>query len=212
MKMNIAKSLLALALLAAASGASAQSADVAITGKIFPAACTTELGNGGTIELGDILAEKLNASSETFWGATVVPMTVTCQSAVRFAFIGIDNADGTASEASRYGLGLSPSGEKIGGYVISYRDPLGDRAPVHYTRSPDLGLEWETSGNDNLTWLGKNSFTGFSAASGVVSGPDPFKSLQVNLEVKTYLQGRDELTIEGDVPVNGSMTVDFLYL
>lgn len=56
------------------------------------------------------------------------------------------------------------------------------------------------------------SINGFSTAPGVVTGPDPIASLQVDLEVRTYVQPTNALTIDDNVPIHGSATVDLIYL
>lgn len=204
--------LMTLALLLAAPRASAQSAELTIVGNLLPGACTTVLEGGGVVDLGTTLMEKLSPTEETSLGSVRVPMTVSCQVPVRFAFMGVDNTGDSASVATRYGLGLSPDGEKIGGAVISFKDPDTAGTPVHYTRSEDGGQQWEPSGNEGSTWLGKVSINGFSAASGVVTGPDPLASLQVDLEIRTYIQPTNALTIDDNVPIHGSATIDLIYL
>lgn len=210
--MTLSRTLIALAFVVAAPRVYAQSTDLSIIGNILPGACAAELGGDGIVDLGTVLAEKLSATDETALAAVQVPLTVTCQVPVRFAFMGIDNTGDSASVATRYGLGLSPEGEKIGGAVISFKDPTADGAPVHYTRSEDGGQQWEPSGNEGVTWLGKVSINGFSTTAGALTGPDPISSLQVNLLVRTYIQPTNALTIAGDVPINGSATIDLIYL
>jgi type 1 fimbria pilin len=210
--LTLSRTLIALACVVLAPRVCAQSLDLSIIGTILPGACTVELGGGGVIDLGTVLAEKLDPDEETSLGSVLVPMTVACQVPVRFAFMGLDNTGDTASVATRYGLGLSPDGEKIGGAVIRFKDPTSNGVPVHYTRSEDGGQQWEASSNAGTTWLGKASINGFSTTAGSVDGPDPMESLQTELEVRTYIQPTSALTIEGNVPINGRATIDLIYL
>lgn len=209
---TLSRMLVAAACLAVTPQVSAQSVDLSIIGNILPGACTATLGGGGVIDLGTVLAEKLDPVEETSLGSVRVPMTVVCQVPVRFAFKGIDNTGDSASAATRYGLGLSPAGEKIGGAVISFKEPTADGIPLHYTRSEDGGQTWEVSSNEGFTWLGKASINGFSITPGEMTGPAPIASLQTDLEVRTYIQPTSALTLEGDVPINGSATIDLIYL
>lgn len=209
---TLSRTLMAAACLAVAPQVCAQSVDLSIIGNILPGACTATLGGGGVIDLGTVLAEKLDPVEETSLGSVRVPLTVVCQAPVRFAFMGIDNTGDSASVATRYGLGLSPAGEKIGGVVISFKEPTVNGVPLYYTRSEDGGQAWESSGNDGPTWLGKVSINGFSTSPGVLTGPDLIASLQTDLEVRTYIQPTSALTVEGNVPINGSATIDLIYL
>lgn len=144
--MKFTTALMTLGLYAAATPVLAQSAELTIVGNLLPGACTTVLAGGGVVDLGTTLAEKLDPTEETSLGSVRVAMTVTCLVPVRFAFMGIDNTGDSASVATRYGLGLSPDAEKIGGAVISFKDPSSDGSPVHYTRSEDGGSNGSPAG------------------------------------------------------------------
>ncbi len=210
--LTLSRMLMAMACVALAPRVCAQSLDLSIVGTILPGACSAELGGGGVIDLGTVLAEKLDPVEETSLAPVLVPLTVTCQVPVLFAFKGADNTGDSASVVTRYGLGLTADGEKIGGAVIRFRDPTSDGAPVYYTRSEDGGQEWEVSGNTGTTWLGKASINGFAATEGSVGGPDHLSSLQTQLEIRTYIQPTSALTIDGNVPINGRVTIDLIYL
>lgn len=207
--------LLALGIAACAASttdASAQSAELSITGRIPPSACSATLSNDGVVDLGAIRAQSLKRSEETLIREVVVPMQVACSSPIRFAFLGVDNTGDSATVASRYGLGFSPAGEKLGSYVISFEDPSMDGAPGYYTRSSDGGSRWDPSDNTGDTGLGKAMMSGFSSARGVFHGPEPVKFLQVGLRVRIYIAPIDTLTVTGDVILRGSTTIEMTYL
>lgn len=210
--MKFTTTLLALAMAAIAPNAFAQSADLSITGRIFPGACTVELGNGGVADLGSIRAETLNAAEETALDPVTLPMTVACESEVRYAFTGTDNAGDSSPYTGRYGLGLTPTDEKIGSATIKVMDVTADTEVGNGTSSSDNGETWSSANPSGLNSILPSHLLGFAKTQGVTTGPDPIKSLQSTLEVRAYIEPTDSLTIGGDVPINGSVTIDLLYL
>jgi type 1 fimbria pilin len=213
--MKFSITLLALAISATAAivpTASAQSADVSMSGRIFPGACVVQLGGGGIADLGDIRAETLNAESTTLLDPVSVPMTVACESAVRFAFQGVDNNNDSSSVAYRYGLGLTPADEKIGSANVLVADVTADGVSGFGTLSSDGGDTWNDSnagGNFSLTMT---DLLGFTKEQDTATGPAAIKDLQGTVKVIAQIQPTDELTLTEDVQVNGSVTVNLMYL
>lgn len=113
--MKLSITLLALSISASAAvapTASAQSADVSMAGRILPGACVVQLGGGGVADLGDIRADSLNADVTTLLESVTLPMTVACDSEVRFAFQGVDNNNESSAVPYRYGLGMTSGDER----------------------------------------------------------------------------------------------------
>lgn len=191
--------------------ARAQSVELTLTGRIPPAVCSITLANGGVVDLGTMRLQSLNLTEETLVGDAEVPMSVTCDAPMRFAFMGTDNTSNSAPIPARYGLGLTPAGEKIGGAVVSFEDASADGHPAYYTRSDDHGSRWDAAHNGGPRLLEKSAISAFSTTAGTYDGPDPIQSLQVKLRVKTYIAPVDTLTIEGEVLIKGSATIEMSY-
>ncbi|WP_145477666.1 DUF1120 domain-containing protein [Stenotrophomonas rhizophila] len=213
--MKFTKTLLALAIASSAAiapTAFAQSADLSVTGRIFPGACTIELGGGGVANLGSINTAALNADADTDLEPVAMSMAVQCESAVRIALQGTDNASDSAAYPGLYGLGMTSNDEKIGGAVISVQDVQADGVTGYGTSSTDGGASWDVAGNDAVNAIETTSLRGFAKDQGVATGPAPTAALSGTLVVSARIQPTDTLTITGDTPINGNATLNVIYL
>jgi len=213
--MKLTHTLMALAIASSAAvapNAFAQSADLSITGKILPGACVIDLGNGGVAELGDIRSTSLDAEKMTELDPVDLTVSVSCDSAVRFALQGVDNTGDSAYTAFRYGLGRTADDEKIGSATIGLKGISIDSANGFATTSYDGGATWSNSVAGNPALIPTDGMVGFAAEQGVTTGPTGIESLQGTLEVKASIAPTSGMTITGDVPINGSATINVMYL
>lgn len=210
--MKLAMTLLALALVAAAPRASAQSTDVSITGRIFPGSCDIQLGSGGVADLGLINAAQLNAAVPTDLEPVMLTLAVACESPMRFALEGIDNRNESSAYTRMYGLGLTPESERIGGAELMLGNVTADAAPAYGTASSDSGASWDASSGASLSDLQPNQLRGFAKEQGVTTGPAATTSLQGNLYVGTRIQPLEAIRLTDEVSISGSVTLNVIYL
>ena len=206
--------LLALAISASAAvvpTASAQSTDLSIAGRIFPGACIVELGNGGNADLGDIRLETLQSDINTVLDDVDLPLSVSCESAVRFAFQGVDNTTDTSINALQYGLGLTPADEKIGSARLGLVDVTVDGEEGQPRTSDDGGANWVIHVFPEYAHIGKDHLIGFSPA-GPNASPAAIENLQGTLKVRATIAPTSELTVTEDVMINGNATINLVYL
>lgn len=209
--MTINKTLIALAIATAAPTVFAQSAELTITGKIIPGACIVSLGDGGTVDLGNIYARDLNDDEATALDPVALPLNVTCDAPVLFALEGVDNAADSAVDPQSYGLGKTAADEKIGTAAITLVNVTADGEPGFGTQSVDGGATW-TAAVDGPAALTTEALHGFADQAGHTNGPVHTTVLQGDLSVLATIQPTNELTIDGDVQVNGSVTLNVTYL
>ena len=140
---NITQGLVAAALVAAASGAFAQSAVMRVTGTVTPPSCTPSFVGGGTVDFGNVSAK---GGAATDLGTKKTTLQISCTQPTQIAFKVTDNRQGTATgmgggfwgiaetifngwggpstgflgwKDQVYGLGKTPNGGKqIGAYAI----------------------------------------------------------------------------------------------
>lgn len=213
--MKFTTTLLALAVSASAAiapTAFAQSADLSMTGRILPSACVVELGGGGIADLGNIRADTLNADEPTVLDPVALPIAVTCDGEARFAFQGSDNMRDSATRPDRYGLGFTANEEKIGNVNLLLADVIADGVPGFGTHSVDNGVTWGNSTPGGNYSLGMHELLGFAKADAVATGPAAIESLQGTLNVWAHIQPAAELTLTDEVQVNGSASVNIVYL
>lgn len=212
--MKFTKTLIALAIASSAAiapTAFAQSADLSITGRIFPGACVVELGNGGNADLGDIRLDSLQADMNTVLDDVDLPMSVSCESAVRFALQGVDNTGESSITAAQYGLGFTPADEKIGGASLRLVDVTIDGSEGRARTSVDGGANWTIDLLPGSARIGKDHLLGFNVPQAEAS-PVAIENLQGTLNVQATIAPTSGLTITDDVPINGSATINLVYL
>lgn len=212
--MKFTKTLLALAIASSAAiapTAFAQSADLSVNGRIFPGACVVELGNGGNADLGDVRLDSLQSDIHTVLDDVDLPMSVSCESAVRFAFQGVDNTPDTSINAAQYGLGRTSADEKIGSARLGLADVTIDGEEGRGRTSVDGGANWVIDLFPRNAYIGMNHLLGFNAVLEEAS-PAAIKNLQGTLKVKATIAPTSALTVTDEVQINGSATINLVYL
>lgn len=212
--MNTSLIVLTLALSPLAMAAS--TVDLNVNGRITPVACTPILSAGGLVDFGKISQQDLNLTSGTRLPVKSLTLTVNCNGAARYALRMRDNRDGTAHVNSEiyYGLGLDSSGNKVGVYSLSF-DPtqtVADTLPDLYgTESTTGGLAWRTS-NRNPIDIGSKSLLGFTDTEGSTAGPSAIQTLTSTLTLEAVINARQELDLSTDIRMDGSGTLEVVYL
>ncbi|CRM58314.1 DUF1120 domain-containing protein [Pseudomonas sp. 52 E 6] len=208
---------LAVYLLSQGSSAHAASTvELTVTGLITPMACTPMLSGGGLVDFGKISQQNLNQSVGTRLPLKSLTLSINCNAAGRYALRMRDNRDGTAHVNSEifYGLGLDNSGGKIGVYSVSF-DPkktVVDDVPVIYgTESTTGGVAWRMA-NTNPIDIGSRSLLGFTDVQGSTAGPSAIQTLTSTLTLEATLNAKQNLDLSTDVLMDGSASLEVVYL
>lgn len=194
----------------------ASTTDLSLQGLITPTACTPLLSSGGVIDYGKISQQDLNLDRGTRLPARTLVLTLGCDGLSRFALRMGDNRDGTATVNSEiyYGLGLDGSGNKIGLYSMTF-DPAQTSAdamaPVYGTESTTGGVAWRTA-NRNRIDIGASSYLGFTDSEGSTAGPAAIQTLSSTVTVQTVINAKQNLDLSRDVLLDGSATLEVVYL
>lgn len=204
----------ALGLLVAlcASGAlAASSIDLTVRGTITPSACTPMLGQDGLIDYGKIAARDLNPAAFTKLPDANLPVGVTCEAATLYAVKLTDNRAGSSASAPfGFGLGLINGAEKVGVFNVVLHTPLADNAPITQLQSLNYGQSWmEVDAGVALPALRLGAFG--NASSGIWA-PVPIQTLRLQMRVSTSIAPAQGLTLDREVPLDGSATLDLIYL
>lgn len=213
---NLSLAVSSLLLWAALPATAASTVDLSVTGRITPTACTPLLSSGGLIDYGKISQQDLNLERGTRLPIKQLQVSIGCNAPSRFALRMRDNRDGTATVNSEiyYGLGLDHSGNRIGLYSMSF-DPrhtlVDSAATVFGTESTTGGLAWRTA-NLNPIDIGANSYLGFTDIQGSTAGPSAIQELVSTVKVEAVINARQNLDLSRDTPLDGSATLEVLYL
>lgn len=220
MKITVSRSLLAgtVTILCPMVISAAQALELRITGKIIPDACLTFFSNDGVIDYGRQLLEKTGTA--LVLARKAISLAVSCSTPSRVAIRLIDNrADASHptmhAVAARYRhndylFGLGPqAGKNAGAYTISLR-------PV---QTPAASALMKAAGNmDAIQWsiaddpmLRKGMLYSWQPMHQGRHGD--VLDFRAVLAIHTVLDGTQRTTTESkDIPLNGSATLELLYL
>lgn len=187
----------------------ADSVDLNVRGEIVPTACTPLLSTT-EVNLGQLVAGDLSETTETELPARPITLTLTCDAAAVIGWLAIDNRAGTSASAARdaYGLGLSPSGAKIGEVILRSKDASADGAATqHIIRSVDGGDTWERNA------LGRTFEHSIIFAIDVDDNaePEPHEVQSFSFDLSPKIAPTEDLRIVDAIAIDGSITIEIFY-
>ena len=204
-------------LLTSTTGALAvPAADLTVNGLITPVACTPTFSNNGVVDYGPIPRQELNVDKRTQLRDESLDLNISCTAPARFALLMHDNRDGSAITDSHifYGLKYDRSGNRIGLYSLNF-DPASTRVDalpqVYRTDSTTGGLAWSTSRSDPIS-IGAKSYLGFTDAAGSSAGPVAIQNLSSRVRIVTVIAPTSTLDLSNDATLDGSATLEVIYL
>ncbi|OXS22175.1 DUF1120 domain-containing protein [Pseudomonas rhodesiae] len=182
-----------------------------------PVACTPQLSNGGLVDYGTLLAKDLSVTNETPLPTRTLQMTVSCDAPVPFALRMHDNREGSATggtDETAYGLDRDGSQNKIGRFYVNI-DPEDFSADaygaLYRTDSTSNGAAWSSASARQIP-IAANSYMGFTHLAGSTQGPVAIQHLSGTLRIKAYLAPTQSLDLRQVVQINGSGTLEIIYL
>ncbi|MCS3419267.1 DUF1120 domain-containing protein [Pseudomonas yamanorum] len=194
-----------------------QARELTLQAGFAPAACTANLSNGGIVDFGRMWAKSLNADKENALASRSLMLGIGCDGPTRFTLRMQDNRNGTATggtDETAYGLGVDNSRNNIGRYYL-YFDPFdlqADTLPqVYRTDSTTNGVAWSSSSAYPIP-IGSNSLLGFTDTPGSHAGPTAIQNLNGQISVRAILAPMNTLDLSTEVLLDGSGTIEILYL
>ena len=182
-----------------------------------PVTCLPTLSDHGVVDYGTLYAKDLSATNETPLPTRTLRLNVSCDAPIRFGLRMKDNRDGSATggtDETAYGLDLDASRNKIGRFYLTI-DPgefSADSFPTLYrTDSTSNGVAWSSSTARQIP-MAANSLLGFTDKTGVTTGPVSMQTLTGTMRIKTYLAPMQSLDLRDVVRINGSGTLEIVYL
>ncbi|MDZ4355436.1 MAG: DUF1120 domain-containing protein [Variovorax sp.] len=198
--------------------ASAESAELRITGTIVPTACTPAFAGGGVVDYGTISARSLNPVGQTTLAEKSIQLTLTCEASAMFAFKVLDDRAGTAVTSletiptytanMKFGLGAS-DGKNIGAYSMQIVKETADEGPTQHIHSADGGSIW-TKFAGGLTVDGGEIVAFSGRAPQLV--PGPHASVTADIRVVAVIDQGSHLPLTQKIPLDGLSTFELVYL
>jgi type 1 fimbria pilin len=207
-------SVAALAILLAAGTPctfAASNVDLAVTGLITPSACSPTLDQEGVIDFGKIPARDLNSEDFTPLPVNALALGIDCEAATLFALRFIDNrANSNPTAPHGFGLGLINGSERLGVFHTMLHSPLADNAAITQLQSLNDGQSWVPV--DANVMVPPLRLVAFGDRSSGVWAPISIKALRATIDVKTFIAPAQGLTLDREVPLDGSATLNLIYL
>jgi len=182
-----------------------------------PVACQPSLSDHGIVDYGTLMAKDLNTTLETPLPGKTLRFGVQCDAPTRFALRMHDNRQGSATggvDETAYGLDLDASHNKIGRFYLTI-DPAEFNADtfrsLYRTDSTSNGAAWSSSSQRQIP-MAANSYMGFTDKAGNTLGPVALRNLSGTVRIKTYLAPTQSLDLRHVVRINGSGTLEIIYL
>jgi type 1 fimbria pilin len=229
MKKSIMRlSLTALLVTASATAMADDSFDISVIGNITPAACKATIAGGHVFDYGDILAGSLSKDDFTVLPQKSTGFSIVCDAPAKVALQTTDNRSGTnnnpvgktlandfvvKASSTLMGLGLDPSGNKIGAYMagISAESVTTDMdSDVTTIWSKDKGVTWVTSPIDYVLFVNNTNL--FTWAKSGETTPVAFTTLNGQIDVQAAISPASTLNLSQPVKLDGSATVQLYYL
>lgn len=228
-KRNTLASLVLIASGLSLSAHAADSFNINVTGVISPAACEANITGGETIDYGTILANTLTADAITLLPAKQTGFTITCDAPAKLGLRTTDNRAGSKfsdteevvidsgvkwRKSNLNGLGVDSKGNNIGGWSSVVTAFSTDTAASKMIYSDDDGTSWSASNHVNFpiySLLGMSSRIYTVAATDTLV-PAAFSTLSGTLDVQAIINPASTLDLSQPVTLDGSVTVEMVYL
>ncbi|MBI6906838.1 DUF1120 domain-containing protein [Pseudomonas palleroniana] len=179
-----------------------------VTGLIAPSACEVTLSDNGIVDHGRVPARSLNQYEFSALPMQTLDLGVSCNEPVLFVLVGLDNrADSSLGPGFYYGLGhnIHAPGERLGTVSIAFRDVMADGSRVLVLASSNQGLTWFPESNAY-----PDNYMGFARLGTLV--PEPHRLLNATLNINTSINAAAFLTLNQEVPLDGSIVLDLRYM
>lgn len=191
----------------------ASSVDLTVKGSITPSACVPSITQDGIVDFGKLAAKDLNLNSTTPLPIADLGLSLICEAPTLFALHGKDNRVGTSyyDHSHLYGLGIANDdpNQKLGNYRIDVLNPVADTEVIPLF-STDRGQYWLA--NPFGTYFQHTAWVAFGEHNNGVNAPKPVGNVTVDLRIRASIAPLRTLTVTEEVPLDGSVTVDVVYL
>lgn len=226
MKTVLKVTALACMLMTASAGAAIENNTLQIQGTVTPASCEPVLSNGGEVDFGNTITEKLTQEYNQLPSKDLA-FTITCQHAAKISLHMIDNNtagrrpmvitnaydDNSDSIDAKYqfGLGLNSGGEPVGAYSVGISgSPMDDGNGVYVIGSS--GDDWAFSASQAFTnGTGETIYLSFTGSDSVIE-PAPISKITMMLKISAAVASNTAVDMKDAINFNGSSTIVMTYL
>lgn len=201
-----------------------------VTGKIIPAACEVIIEGGGNFDYGLIDKKSIAGSTNKILPVKSAGLTIACPAPMKVGLRGTDNRNGTQMEPNvavmlfpgamfgryswqnAFGLGLDPSGNPVGLWTAHLASLSTESEPTVKHISRRASGDWNDLSPEFTFFSGDYTDVVHSVSRPDEKTPLAFTTLQATLEVRAAINRPHNLDLSQPVALDGSMTVELVYL
>lgn len=185
--------------------------DLRVVGTLDVPACTVTAADNGIYDFGDLSPTDIKPGT----GTTTLPeitknWTIDCDGDTYLTFKVNDNAEGTANGTldTQFGLGNVNGAGKVGFYTVQLLNAKVDQVTSHV-----FATNTTTLSNKALTTTVRKNNYSMGWASSTASVQQIGSLFEADMKVIATLAGTQIMNgpITDDVPLDGSLTLDFAY-
>lgn len=199
----------------------ASTANLKVTGVIRPGACDLTLSSRGTVDYGTIARTNLSANAPTALPEKIVVFVINCPgSAAKTALKLTDNRadtvvngiiqaiDNSLGDKTAFGLGTA-NNKHLGVYGVQFHAVNGENGLLTPYHRDDSSSGWLRNAQ-----IADHYFSGDQKSWGIsdVSGPSAFKRITGYLNIRAVIDKLGNLPAGDDLQLNGSATLEVIYL
>lgn len=181
-----------------------------------PAACRPALSDGGRVDFGRISQGQLNRETITSFSRQTA-LQVDCDAATRFALRAVDNRAGTVAARlpaplpALFGIGRGHTGLPLGGFTVRLGAGTGRDGTTSSALSGDCAAQvWHQAPDMLLQHDGRLS--AFKRVHSPGSLPGTWQGLSIPLTIDLHLAPARLLDLRQETPIDGSATLEIIYL
>lgn len=226
MKSLLKVTALACMMMAASASAAINDNTLEIKGTVTPASCVPALSNGGEVDFGNTISEKLTQTDNQLKPQSLT-LTITCQNAAKISLHMIDNnpggrrqmviksayADDTDSTDSLYqfGIGKDIDGQPVGAYSVAVVGNPSDNGNGVYVIGSTGGAWSSNSARAFSNGSGVNTYLSFTN-SGTDINPSAITMMEMVLKISAAVASNSAVNMTDDINFDGNSTIVMTYL
>lgn len=181
-----------------------------------PAACRPTLTGSANVSFGRIGVGDLQRESVTTFSRQTM-LEVDCDAPTRFAIRALDNRAGSVSDqlsvtaSTLFGIGRTADGQALGGFTARLGAGIGHDGSSAYPLLGDASAQtWRPDPAGLLHNDGRPTALGRQSTPGVA--PGAWSGLSLPLTVELHLAPASGLKIHQETAIDGSATLEIIYL
>ncbi|MFJ3368253.1 DUF1120 domain-containing protein [Pseudomonas sp. NPDC086251] len=201
---------------ATVAAVAATSATLSVTGQILPPSCDIAVSGTGQFDFGEVMLNPTGATNVN--PRLSQTLSINCDNPSYTGFTVTDNhassVPASVSNAQRFGLGTDSANNPIGFYNILFQNIVADAGTGLIKSSVNTSAAtWADASTAFIDAYALSLKTyAFDSATTPTTAPRAVTNASVGLDLGVQIQPRNTLDTNSDIVLDGSATIELIYL